>query len=71
MCSSDLAAGMIRSLNYWEGGALWMGDQPLDWPQVLEGTQEMRLAVFHAKGCEIDEFRSSEHLAYELARRAG
>ena len=29
------------------------------------------LAVLHVKGCEIGEFRSSEHLAYELARRAG
>ena len=29
------------------------------------------LAVLHVKGCEIGEFRSSEHLAYELAHRAG
>ena len=29
------------------------------------------LAVLHIKGCEIGEFRSSEHLAYELTRRAG
>ena len=29
------------------------------------------LAVLHIEGCEIGEFRSSEHLAYELARRAG
>ena len=29
------------------------------------------LAVLPVKGCEIGEFRSSEHLAYELARRAG
>ena len=29
------------------------------------------LAVLHVKGCEIGEFRSSGHLAYELARRAG
>ena len=27
------------------------------------------LAVLHIKGCESGEFRSSEHLAYELARR--
>ena len=26
------------------------------------------LAVLHVKGCEIGEFRSSGHLAYELAR---
>ena len=29
------------------------------------------LAVLHIKECEIGEFRSSGHLAYELARRAG
>ena len=28
----EMLAGMIRPSNYWEGGALWMGDQPLDWP---------------------------------------
>ena len=29
------------------------------------------LAVLHVKGCEVGEFRSSEHLAYEPVRRAG
>ena len=29
------------------------------------------LAVLHIKGCESGEFRSSGHLAYELAGRAG
>ena len=38
----ELLAGMIRPSNYWEGGALWMGDQPLDWPQVPKSTQETR-----------------------------
>ena len=32
---------------------------------------EDALAVLHIKECEIGEFRSSEHLDYELARRAG
>ena len=44
-----------------------MGDQPLDWPQVPKSTQEMR-SWFCAKKDVIGEFRSSEHLAYELAR---
>ena len=29
------------------------------------------LAVLHIKECEIGEFRSGEHLANDLARRAG
>ena len=29
------------------------------------------LAVLHVKGCEIGDLRSNEHLANDLARRAG
>jgi hypothetical protein len=55
-----LPAGMIRPSNYCEGGASWMGDQPLDWLQLLKNSQETPTVV-HVQGRGIDEFRSSEH----------
>lgn len=41
MLLTELLAGMTRPSNYCEE-ALWMRDQPLDWPQVPKSTQKIR-----------------------------
>ena len=52
----ELPAGMIKPSSYWEGGALWMGDQPLDWPQVPKSTQEMRSQFCTQKDVRLTSF---------------